>query len=357
MPIFMRYVSRLFAGRFALILGGLAMLVLLLDVMAQSSEIITGDAGVGGLWRYGWLRLPLIASRLIPFCVLIAALLTMIKLARHDELVVMMGAGVSQFKLILAFLPPALVIAVGHFWIDDRASPPAITALETWGVAGYSAGRPAAGGGGAVMWVRAGNDVIRLRRDGIRANRLGALSIFHRDNEGNLIERIDAASAANNYGSWTLHDVTRFDVVRNRLSKMAELAWPGDLRPSQISTLSRHPKALSLSSVWRFVRSPGFGSRPLYVYETWLNRKLAVPLASLLMILLAVPLTQRFQRHGGAGSTLAIGIAIGFCFFVFDGFTLAVGEAGLLPPVIAAWAPTLAFGAVGATIGFYGERR
>ena len=55
MPIFMRYMSRLFAARFALILAGLTVLVLLLDVMAQSSEIISGADGVAGLWRYGWL--------------------------------------------------------------------------------------------------------------------------------------------------------------------------------------------------------------------------------------------------------------------------------------------------------------
>ena len=357
MPILMLYMSRLFAARFALILAGLAVLVLLLDVMAQSSEIIAGSDGAAALWRYGWLRLPLIISRLIPFSVLIAALLTLIFLARHGELVVMTGAGVSQFKLILMFLPVVVAIAGGHFWIDDRAAPASIRALDAWGVAGFSAGRSSTAGDGAVLWVRAGNDVIRLRRDGDGHNRLGAVSIFHRDEEGNLIERLDAAAAINDHGTWTLYDVSRFDVAGNRLSKLAKMAWPGNLRPSQISTLSRHPKALSISAVWRFVRSPGYGSRPLYVYKTWLNRKLAVPLASLMMILLAVPLTQRFQRHGGVGSTLAIGVAMGFCFFVFDGFTLAVGEAGLLPPWIAAWAPTLTFAAIGAGLGFHGEQR
>ncbi len=355
MTIFMAYMSRLFAARFALILVGLAMLVLLLDIMAHSSEIIGGADGVIGLWRYGWLRLPLIVSRLAPFSVLVAALLTLITLARHHELVVMTGAGVSQFKLILTFMPMTAIIALGHFWIDDRASPASIAALEDWGVVGYSPPRSSVGG--AVMWVRAGNDVIRLRRDPAGANRLGAVSIFRRDRDGNLIERLDAAAAANNDGAWTLYDVNRFDVESNSASRVAEMAWPGNLRPSQISTLSRHPRALPISAVWRFVRAPGYGSRPLYVYETWLNRKLAAPLASLMMILIAVPLTQRFQRHGGFGVTLAMGIAIGFCFFVFDGFTLAVGEAGLLPPWVAAWAPTLAFAIIGAALGFHGERR
>ena len=356
MPIFMRYMSRLFAARFAVILAGLALLVLLLDVMAESSEIIAGADGAAGLWRYGWLRLPLIVSRLIPFSVLIAALLTLISLSRNHELVVMAGAGVSQLKLIATFLPLAAVIAGAHFWIDDRLAPASMTALDAWEAAGYSSARPAGGGGGEVMWVRAGNDIIRLRRDGLGDDRLGALSIFRRDGEGNLIERLDAAAAANDDGVWTLYDVRRFDVAANSYTSAARSAWAGSLLPSQISTLSSHPTMLSFSAVWRFVATPGYGSRPLYVYEIWLNRKLAVPFASLLMILLAVPLSQRFQRHGGAGATLALGIAIGFCFFVFDGFTLAVGEAGLLPPWIAAWAPTLAFAGIGAAIGFHGER-
>jgi len=355
MPILMRYMGRLFAVRFALILGGLVSLVLLLDAMAHSGEIIAGADGAAALWRYSWLRLPLITSRLVPFSVLIAALITLVTLVRHHELVVMTGAGVSQFKLIVAFLPMAVVIAGFHFWLDDRAAPAAITALNDWGVAGYS--NPGSGMDGEILWVREGNDVIRLRRDEAAHSKLGALSIFRRDKQGRLTERLDAASAANNYGAWTLKDVTRLTVADNSITHMDEMAWSGNLRPSQISTLSSHPKTLPFSAVRRFVDAPGYGSRPLYVYKTWLNHKLAAPLASLMMILLAVPLTQRFQRHGGLGATLTLGVAIGFCFFVFDGFAMAVGEAGLLPPLIAAWAPLLAFSAIGAALGFRGERR
>jgi lipopolysaccharide export system permease protein len=154
-----------------------------------------------------------------------------------------------------------------------------------------------------------------------------------------------------------LYDVTRYDVAANAVETIARLPWAGRLRPDLLSTLMAHPRELSLGDVWRYLGAPEFGSRPLYVYETWFNRKIVVPLASLLMVLIAVPLSQRFQRHGGAATTLTLGIAIGFCFFVFDGFALAVGEAGLVPPVLAAWAPSLAFAAAGAALGFYGERR
>ena len=46
----------------------------------------------------------------------------------------------------------------------------------------------------------------------------------------------------------------------------------------------------------------------------------------------------------------AWGIAIGFAFFILDRASLAIGEAGLVPPSIAGWAPSLALAAI-AVIG------
>ena len=68
---------------------------------------------------------------------------------------------------------------------------------------------------------------------------------------------------------------------------------------------------------------------------------ISAPAAILLMVLLSVPLAHRFQRAGAITWMLVSGISLGFVFFVFDGMVLAMGEAGLLPPALAAWVPTL----------------
>jgi lipopolysaccharide export system permease protein len=354
MPLFARYLTRLFAVRFALLLAGLTALVALLDLMAHGGAVAAGE-GAGGLWRYAGLRLPLIVSRLLPFTVLIAALLTLTGMARHRELIVLIGAGVSQFGLMVAFLPALVAIAAVHFWLDDRVAPAAIAELRAWQAAGYGAGEALPGG--AAVWLRQGTDVIRLK--GVQApgkERLAGVTIFRRDAEGILVERIDAASAVLEGGGWVLHGVARFDVASNTVANQARLAWDGDLRPSLAASLAAHPRELSFAQVGALAAATGQGNRPLYLYQVWLNRKLVAPLASLLMVLFAVPLGQRFERRGGA-ATIAAGVAIGFCFFVFDGFTLVVGEAGLLPPWIAAWAPTLAFAAIGGAMAFHAERR
>ena len=355
MPLFARYLTGLFAARFALLLAGLTALVVLLDLMAHGGAVVAGE-GAAALWRYAGLRLPLIITRLLPFTVLIAALLTLLGMVRHRELIVLIGAGVSQFRLMLAFLPALAAITALHFWLDDRVAPSAITELRAWEAAGYGAGE--ATPAGAATWLRDGSDIIRLRGAPSAAGEpLAGVTIFRRDPEGLLTARIDAASAVLEDGGWVLYDVARFDIASNTVSTVARLAWDGDLRPSLAVSLSAHPRELSFAQVRALAATSGYGNRPLYLYEAWLNRKLAAPLASLLMILFAVPLSQRFERRDGAAATIALGIAIGFCFFVFDGFTLAVGEAGLLPPWVAAWAPTLAFAAIGGTMAFHVERR
>lgn len=353
MALFARYLNRLFLARFALILGGLVALASLLDMMAHADEVVAGD-GVAALWRYFALRLPVIVSKLLPFSVLIAALLALVSLVRHGEIVVMLGAGVSSWRLVLALLPVVGLLGGTHFWLDNTAVPSATAELRAWAVADYGA---TAEGSGRT-WLREGTDVIRLGTlDAGDSGRLTDVTIFQRDEGGIFTARIDAATVVLEAGAWVLYDVKRYDVAANAVETIARLPWAGSLRSDLLSTLMAHPRELSLGDVWRYLGAPEFGSRPLYVYETWFNRKIVVPLASLLMVLVAVPLSQRFQRHGGGATTLTLGIAIGFCFFVFDGFALAVGEAGLVPPIIAAWAPTLAFAAVGAALGFYVERR
>ena len=55
--------------------------------------------------------------------------------------------------------------------------------------------------------------------------------------------------------------------------------------------------------------------------------------------------------------TVAAGITLGFIYWCFEGLTFALGETGLLPPLIAVWAPLVAFMALVGTIGFHQEFR
>ncbi len=74
-----------------------------------------------------------------------------------------------------------------------------------------------------------------------------------------------------------------------------------------------------------------------------------------MMILLAVPLVQRFDRAGGSAVLLFGGIGIAFLYLTLDGLLVAMGEAGLLPPLLAASAATFVLAAMVGAIGLHKE--
>jgi lipopolysaccharide export LptBFGC system permease protein LptF len=74
------------------------------------------------------------------------------------------------------------------------------------------------------------------------------------------------------------------------------------------------------------------------------QRKIAFPLATLIMTLVAVPFAVMTGRRGamyGVGAAVAMAIVYRIAESVFGAF----GAGGLLPPTLAAWAPNLMFGA------------
>src|SRR5438045_1111234 len=77
---------------------------------------------------------------------------------------------------------------------------------------------------------------------------------------------------------------------------------------------------------------------------------IAGPLSTLLMPLLAAVAAFGLARSGQVLLRAVIGMALGFTYFVVDNFSLAMGNAGTYPPVIAAWAPFLLFLLIGETV-------
>lgn len=84
----------------------------------------------------------------------------------------------------------------------------------------------------------------------------------------------------------------------------------------------------------------GFDTKRLSVQ---LNRKLAYPLITLVMAVLAIPFAFSVGKRGSlAGIATAIGLAI--AYWVVDGLFQAMGNVNTLPAMLAAWSPDLLFG-------------
>lgn len=353
--IIARYVNRLLLGRFVLVLVGLAALMLLLEFLADSDQVIAADDhALRALSLYMVLRLPDILAELIPVAALLAGLLTFAELARHSELTAIYAGGLSKARLAVAIVPVLALVSGFQLLIEDQARPMALTELRAWGVGDYDTGDEP-----NPTWLRRGPEILRIQAIDVGQAELRGLTIFRRDQDGNLVAKIDAARATVEDGSWMLHDVTRSEVATATVDRVERMAWSGDLAPGDLDILITNPPEMPLLELLRVVRHPELGSQPAYRYATWLHERIAGPLTTAMLLLLTVALARPPRGRATQGMLVALGVGIGFLLWTFDGIVLNFGDLGLVPPLLAAWTPVPVIAAIAVSIVLHdhGSRR
>jgi lipopolysaccharide export LptBFGC system permease protein LptF len=75
-----------------------------------------------------------------------------------------------------------------------------------------------------------------------------------------------------------------------------------------------------------------------------LHRKVAFPVVTLIMTLLAVPFAVSTGRRGALYG-VGVGIVFAISYWLMMTVFFALGTGGVLPPMLAAWAPNILFGA------------
>jgi lipopolysaccharide export system permease protein len=352
----LRYLCRRFLARFALVLSGASLLIVLFDSL-NSIDTIEQRYGYdfASVARYMICRLPEHANTILPLAVLVSALITLLGLAQANEILAFKGAGLSFVRLVVLLLPAAAVVAATHFILGDQLVP--------WGrgmLAMHELERPGAAipESGRGVWLRDAPYLVRVEAVHREGRYLTDVSLMRRDAQGNLIERIFARGARHETGGWRLIDVVvqTVDPVAPRSERLAERFWSTTLSPGDFHNLSASPAQFTASQLIALRDGQAIGVRQPHVYDTWLQRRLAIPAVVVVMLLLAAPVAQGRMRGASIGGRLVIGVVLGFLYFITDGLALALGEGGAILPLVAAWTPVLAFASIAGSVLMRVER-
>lgn len=352
MSILQRYLATMFLGHLALILTSAVALLQLFDVMSVADDLLE-DLGGGFdiILRYSMLRLPILVTFLLPFSVLLAALMTFGRLHRHSELVAIQALGMPFIRILLLLLPTMLVVAFIHFLISDQLTPRANRVLADW-----QASTETRDANDIALWLRDRGDLVSIGAIEENGHRLEDVVIFRRDGDGNLMAQVEAAAAIFYPDGWWLIGINdlavRPQAERAKTVRERE-AWETAILPDLLNDLAAPPAALSISKTRRILDHPEIGSRPMHVYETWLHKSFALPLASIFMVALATASVRGLQRQGGVVLNALIGFGGAFLYFVADGVLQALGEAGSVSPVLAAWLPLLILALIAAAVLYW----
>jgi len=78
-------------------------------------------------------------------------------------------------------------------------------------------------------------------------------------------------------------------------------------------------------------------------YLVDLNMKLSVPFAALVLACVAIPLAGRVVRHPSIAATVGVGLVVGFGYWVLLALANALGQSGVLPALVSAWAANVIY--------------
>jgi lipopolysaccharide export system permease protein len=105
----------------------------------------------------------------------------------------------------------------------------------------------------------------------------------------------------------------------------------------------REPDELSYVDLRRRMRELSRKGIDPSSYLVDLHMKLSVPFAALVLACVAIPLAGRVVRHPSIAATVGVGLILGFGYWVLLALTNALGQSGVLPAVVSAWAANVIF--------------
>jgi len=345
------YMARLFLSRSLTVLIMLVLVLMALDLLGESGKIL-GVPGNGEpeLWRYVSLRVPMLASRFLPFAILLGTLIALTNLNQNSEVVAMKAAGMSAHQILAPMILASLLVAAAAFAFNETVVVRATRTAEAWSGADYKPIPPDRGVLSNV-WARDGEKLVHVDLvvgRGATA-RLEGVTIYQRQ-AGSLQSKIDAALARQRPGGWRLFDVRVYDTEMNMVRKTPTMDTLDGVETTRFTLAKINAASEDFQSLDQAIVDLDRAGRPTAAARSGWWHKISGPFSVVLMPLLAGLAAFGLARSGHVLLRAAIGMALGFGYFLVDNLSLALGNVGAYPPALAAWAPFLLFLFIGETV-------
>ena len=347
------YLAKLFTVRIAAMLFVLVLVLLMLDLLSKSGEILAVPGnGQGELLTYAGLRVPQLISRFLPYSVLLATLITLVTLNQNSEVIAMKAAGLSAHQVLAPLLLTAGIVSVATFVFNEQVVTKSTQTLKAWEAVEYGP-IPTESGVKTNVYLTDGDNILTAAyvAGSGEAIAMRKVTWYRRNPDGMIVEQIDADRARYAGPGWRLEGgLTRFNVQNAVTDDPASVVVGEGLLPEQIDLAKIDPDGEPFwtlgSSIAEFERA---GRRTSELRAKWWH-KISGPLSAFLMPLLGAVAAFGLARSGQLFVRAVIGMALGFAYFVVDNGALAMGSFGGYPPFLAAWSPFLLFLLIGETV-------
>jgi lipopolysaccharide export system permease protein len=346
-PVLTRHVITVCARTTGLCVAAFLAIYLVVEFFEKFEVFLYHGAAPGAIVRYFLFRIPMFLTRVVPMAVLAGILLGLGNLGRHHEFVALRAAGVSVWQISAGLLLVVLALSgLTLLWNEHVVPDCSQRAHDVY--ATQIRQRPLKGQGRRNVWYRGLAGFYNIRHVGERG--LVGLTVYQLDAafEPRRVVHVDRATWEGPDVGWTLVGGRAYRLHRDG---RVEPETVGEFRlpesPADFLAAPGEAEEFSFAGLRQYIRELRRKGADPSEFFVELQLKLAVPFASLIMALVAIPLATRGTRTSSVAGAVTFGLALGFSYWIVLGFAKALGEGGALHPVAAAWAANAIFALVG----------
>lgn len=322
------------------------------------------------------LTLPGRIYEVMPLAALLGGIYTMSRWATNSEFTVLRVAGLSPWRLASFIALPGLILVLATYFFGEVVSPPAQRyALEVKTLAkkqdaitprGFSSG----------VWLRdvSNEKDVKLTRfinvKYVRADNrreTGPWEMFVFNDDGVLKRQVTAESASYDHDrGWVLRQVVTRTypdaVVKGSAAPverqvLPEMDFKSSLGPNIFGVLTTRPDEMSMADLSRYIDHLRKNNQVTEQIEINFWQKAFYPLATFVMLALAMPFAYMNARSGGVALRIFFGVMIGILFYALNNVFAFLGVLTTWSPMVMTLIPTASMLVAAALAMYFVERR
>lgn len=360
MSLLKRYVLRKFVYYYLLSAIGLIGLFLVVDFFERVDEFVRRDMPYSDLIYYYVYKIPAIAFYMAPQAILLATVITLATLAQNNEITAMKACGIGVTGITFPIIGSALVVALLLLASNEYLTP--ITNKKMNYIFMVKVQKNPTYGETDILkidvqtekiWFVAGDGAIwNIGQLNLSEGWMHKVSIFYKFDGRSIQKRIDVRDVVWNGKHWEFLDGFIRTFGSEGLDSTVYFkrkVFPIMETPNDFEKIKIRSEELSLSKMYKKIQELAAEGKDTLKNRVELHQKISYPFVSLVLALLAIPLSLRSSRHGGVLFCVGINLAMGFVFSFLYAMGISLGFGGVFSPVLAAWGPFLFF----SSLGFY----
>ncbi|MDP8233596.1 MAG: LptF/LptG family permease [Candidatus Saelkia tenebricola] len=328
---------------------------IIIDISTKLEHIIKHKVALNVVAEYYMYSFPKIVFQIIPLCLLVAAIYSLTKMNKTNEIIAMRACGISFSTILKPYFTIATILVVLMFWNQEKLIPSSYQKLKN--IDYILEGKIKEKVYKNITFYAQGNRIIFASKFFPDEKLLDHVVILEQNFNKNVLYKITAESAQYVKDKWILYNL----IIYKFNSKGTGIEEAVTLSKKEYD-LKEHPKDILITEVEitnlpfktlmkRISNFRGISDEVVRRLAVELYHKFSFPFTNLVLLFLGLFVGLK-SHQASLLKGLGIALLIGFSYYTLDAISYSLGKIGLLPPFIGAFFANILFLSAGSYLLF-----